>query len=112
MIDFNLKEGEPTINDDVTCLIQQIDILFDTTQGELLGDITYGTDYEYLLYDLKLNEDTIKEQMMNDLLSLDLLGYTPHVDLYFMKGTERDICIVQVDLYKHAQKFTKIYKIS
>lgn len=31
MVDFNLSEGPATISDEVACIKQQIDILFDTT---------------------------------------------------------------------------------
>lgn len=112
MIDFNLNEGAPTINDDIECLIQQINILFDTTPGELMGDIEYGTDYEHLLYDLKLSADSLQSQMMEDLNKLDLRGFIPDVRVYLMKGTERDIALIQVDLRRYSESYQKIYKIS
>ena len=111
MIDFNLKEGDPIINDDIDCLLQQIDILFDTTPGDLLGDIEYGTDYEYLLYYLKLSESRLKSKMEDDLMSLDLLGFTPEVQVFLMQGTERDIALIQVDLYRYSERYSKTYKI-
>lgn len=112
MVDFNLNEGDALISDDIDCLIQQIDILFDTTQGDLLGDITYGTDYAYLLYDLKMSADGLKDRMMTDLNQLDLLGFTPEVNVYLMQGTERDIALIQVDLRRYSEKYTKTYKIT
>lgn len=112
MVDFNLKEGDPVLTDDIECLIQQIDILFDTTQGDLLGDITYGTDYNYLLYDLKMSAEGLKEHILDDLNQLDLLGFTPEVNVYLMQGSERDIALIQVDLRRYSEKYTKTYKIS
>lgn len=112
MVDFNLNEGEPLITDDIDCIIQQIDILFDTTQGDLLGDITYGTDYSYLLYDLKMSAEGLKDHMMSDLNQLDLLGFEPEVSVYLMQGTERDIALIQVDLRRYSEKYTKTYKIT
>lgn len=111
MVDFNLGYGSATINDDVECLIQQINILFDTNPGDLLGDIDYGTDYEYFLYELKLPPDILADRMMEDICSLDLMGYTPEVKVYLMQGTERDIAVIQVDLYKDSKRYTKTYKI-
>lgn len=111
MVDFNLQDGEPTINDDVSCLLQQIDILFDTTPGDLIGDLTYGTDYERFLYDLRLREDVLQQQMMTDICSIDLLGWVPEVQVHLMMGTERDIALIQVDLTKDGDKRTKIYRI-
>ena len=112
MVDFNLNEGDPLITNDIDCIIQQIDILFDTTQGDLLGDITYGTDYAYLLYDLKMSADGLRDHMMNDLNKLDLMGFTPEINVYLMQGTERDIALIQVDLRRYSEKYTKTYKIT
>lgn len=112
MVDFNLNEGEPTINDDVACLIQQIDILFDSTPGDLIGDIEYGTDYEKYLYDLKLSPQSLKEQMLRDLYSLDLLGFTPDVNVYLVQGSERDIAVIDVHLRRNGEDYSKTYKIT
>lgn len=112
MIDFNLNEGEPTINDDVACLIQQIDILFDSNKGDLIGDIEYGTDYERYLYELKLTPEALEEQMLDDLYSLDLLGFTPEVKVYLMQGSERDIAVIDVHLRRNSEDYSKTYKIT
>lgn len=79
MVDFNLNEGPATINNDARLVIQQIDILFGTRFGDLIGEYDYGTDYERFLYELKLDSDTMAEQMKSDLYSLDLLGFQPDV---------------------------------
>lgn len=112
MVDFNLNEGEPTINDDVACLIQQIDILFDSTPGDLIGDLEYGTDYEKFLYDLRLGPEALEEQMLDDLYSLDLLGFSPSVKVYLMQGSERDIAIIDVHLKRNSEEYSKSYKIT
>ena len=111
MIDFNLKPGQPTINDDIDCLRQQIDILFDTTPGDLFGDIEYGTDYEKLLYELKLSADQLSSKMSQDLSKLDLLGFRYHVESRLMQGTERDIALIEVDLQRGGIEDSKIYRI-
>ena len=112
MIDFNLNEGEPAINDDVACLIQQIDILFDSTPGDLIGDIGYGTDYERCLYDFKFNAAALEERMLDDLYSLDLLGFNPTVNVYLMQGSERDIAVIDVHLKRNSEEYSKSYKIT
>lgn len=112
MVDFNLNEGEPTINDDIACLIQQIDILFDSTPGELIGDLEYGTDYEKYLYDLKVTPQTLQEQMLQDLYRLDLMGFSPTVNVYLMQGSERDIAVIDVHLHRNSESYSKTYKIT
>ena len=36
MVDFNLNSGEPVIYDDIDIVLQEIDILFDSTPEEVL----------------------------------------------------------------------------
>lgn len=111
MIDFNLKPGQPTINDDVDYIRQQIDILFDTSPGDLFGDIEYGTDYEKLLYELKLSADQLSSKMSQDLGKLDLMGFNYYVSSRLMQGTQRDIALIEVDLRKGGTEDSKIYRI-
>lgn len=111
MVDFNLKEGPATINSDVECLLQQVDILFDSTPGDLLGDVQYGTEYNKYLYNLKLSPDQLKDAIEQDLYSLDLLGFVPSVQVYLLQGSERDIALIQIDLYKQGESYTRTYTI-
>ena len=45
MIDFNLDYDNVVKYDEVDLILQQVDILFDTSRGEVLGDVSYGTNY-------------------------------------------------------------------
>ena len=111
--DFNLKDSdEYVISRDSDVLGQEIDILFDSTPGDLHGDIEYGTDYEYLLFELKLSTDQLEEKILKDITSLDLRGFTPEVSVAKMQGTERDIVLFSVTLSKNYEKYTKTYKIT
>ena len=111
MVDFNLKPGEATINDDIDCIKQQIDIMFGTSEGDLLGDINYGTDYERYLYDLKLSGYELSQQMIDDLYKLDLMGYSVNVDTKLLQGSEKDIALIQVEMYRGNNRATQIYRI-
>lgn len=112
MVDFNLYEGDDTINSDVDLVMQQIDILFDTKPGDVYGESTFGTYYDKYLYDLKLSPEQLKERMEMDLNSIDLMGFRPSIEVYLMQGTERDIALIQVDLYKNTKTYSKAYKIT
>lgn len=112
MVDFNLNEGEPTINSDLEILVQQIDILFDTKPGDLLGEISFGTDYSKFLYELQVSADVLRDQMLSDLQQLDLMGFIPQVEVYLMQGTQRDIAVIEVQLKRNSINFTKTYKIT
>lgn len=100
------------LTNDIDILRQEIDILFDSTPGDLLGDLDYGTDYQRFLYDLHMSPAQLEQAMMQDLMSLDLRGYTPQVQAYFLQGTQRDIAVIQVDLYKDGiPRYSKTLKI-
>ena len=44
MIDFNLEQGDPTINEEEALILQQLDILLDTYPREVLGSDKFGTN--------------------------------------------------------------------
>lgn len=112
MIDFSIENTSPIIYKDIDLILQQIDMLFDTQPGDVLGDMDYGTQYDRYLYNLKVTNDALKSKIENDLLSIDLLDYKYNVDVYFLNGTEREIAIIDINLYKDNDKYNRTYKIS
>lgn len=111
MQDLNLKAGVPVIESDIDLIWQQVDLLFDTYPGQLQGDLDYGTDYEHYLYELNVSSDDLKYRMMRDLASMDLRGYEPDIDVQLLKGTQRDIAVINVNLRKYGKSYMKSYRI-
>lgn len=112
MQDFNLKEGDPVVDNEEQLIWQQIDILFDTMPGVLHGDQDYGTDYEHFLFELNSSPDDLEYKMTRDLNQLDLFSYDPEVTVNLYKGTQRDIALINVELTTANKKIVKRYKIS
>lgn len=112
MIDFNIDVGKPTKNEDVELLLQQIDILFDTSPTTVLGDETFGTQYDKYLYNLRLSNDNIRHKVLSDLNSLELFNFIPEVTVHLLQGTERDIILIQIILTREEESYQRIYKIS
>jgi len=112
MIDFNLNEGSPVVNKDISLILQQIDILFDTTPKELLDNTDFGTQYDKFLYKLKLSNESIKQQVLSDLYSLELFGFQPDVEVYLLQGTEQDIALIDITLTRNDETYHQIYKIT
>jgi hypothetical protein len=110
MIDFDLID-KPTQNDDISLILQQIDILFDTRPKEVLGSEEFGTNYEKYLFDLNISNEAIKYSILTDLRSLDLFGFEPTVDVYLLQGTEHDIALVDIQLRRDDEYYQQIYKI-
>lgn len=112
MEDFALnKNTTGIISSDIQLVKQQIDILFDTKYGDLMGDVDYGTDYMTNLYDLKLTPSKLSQKMEKDLENLDLMGFAPSVTAYFLDGTYRDIAVIEVTLTKDGYSTTVSYAI-
>ena len=128
MVDFNLEDPESNINKEnnnakdfqlsnkVDILLQSINLLFETSKDELFGNTEYGTNYEVFLYDLKANSDQITNQVYKDIYSLgsDILGnYKVNVNTILLQGTERDIALIEIDLYDPINKenYNKIYRL-
>lgn len=112
MIDFNLDYDESPIKyDEVDLIIQQVDILFDTSRGEVLGDISYGTNYSDFLYNLQISNEDIKYTIERDLSSLELFGYTYDVKVDILMGSENDIILVKISFQNENDYFDKSYKI-
>lgn len=111
MIDFNLDAGSPTKNGDVALILQQIDILFDTTQKDVLGYEDFGTKYDEYLYKLDISQEGLRQTILSDIESLYLFDFTPSVEVHLLQGTERDIALVEIMLVRDGEKYEKVYKI-
>jgi hypothetical protein len=111
MVDFSLDNDAVKYND-IDLILQQIDLLFDTTPREVLGHPNYGTRYDDYLYRLNISPMSIKQQIINDLNSLELFHFTPIVDVHLLRGSERDIILIEITLEREYEKYNRIYKIT
>lgn len=114
MIDFSISNkltDDIVINNDLICVLQQIDILFNTDLDDVLGDPNFGTNYDKYLYTLGVSNESLEYKISNDLLKLNLCGFTPTVTVKIVEGTERDIAIIDITLSKNYEDFNKTYII-
>ena len=111
MQDFNISPGPPAIEEDLSLIKQQLDILFDCTPGDLHGDTSFGTSYEYLLYDLRITAEQLEQRAWDDVCSINLRGYTPTVKAYLLQGSQRDIAIIDIQLKRSDGNYRITYKI-
>jgi hypothetical protein len=111
MVDFSLDKNVAVKNNDIDLILQQIDILFDTTPKEVLGYEEYGSDYENYLYNLNLPAESIEQSIYSDIRTLQLFNFEPKVKVYILKGTENDIILVDITLQRSGEVYNKSYKI-
>ena len=115
MLDFSLSNkltDKPVIDNDLIFVLQQIDLLFNTDINDVLGDSQYGTNYDRYLYTLGVSNYSLEQKIRNDILRLDLQGFTPSVSVHIVEGTQRDIAFVDIVLSGHYKEFTKSYVIN
>lgn len=114
MIDFNLSTDVfdgIILKDDLSCVLQQIDLLFNTEPYDVLGDFNYGTNYDKYLYTLGMSNISLENKILSDIKSLNLCGYTPKVNVTIVEGTVRDIAFIDITLYGDYDEYNKTYMI-
>lgn len=117
MIDINIgnsfvTSSEKTIlNTPLECLIQQVDMLFGTDVDDVLGDEQYGTNYDRYLYTTGMSNTALETKILSDLNRLNLLGFSPSVNVTLLEGTVRDIALIEITFTGDYETFNKIYRI-
>ena len=112
MNDFSLNTSYGSLKDEVLLIIQQLDILCDTNQGDVLGDENFGTQYDKYLHNLKISNEGLRHEVISDLSTLELFGWVPEVEVYLLQGSQQDIALINIKLYKEDKIYEKTYKIA
>lgn len=114
MIDFSVSNkltDDIIVTNDLLCVLQQIDMLFGTIPGEVLGDIDYGTNYDKYLYTLGVSNESLENKILEDLYEIDLCGFKPSVVVKIFEGTQRDIAMIEITLSGDYTNYNKTYVI-
>ena len=112
MIDFNSDTTAPLLESAGDLVLQQIDILFDTKKGEVLGEYGYGTDFEKFLWNLQVSNERISNYVSSVIASsVDTLGFKIDVDTTILYGTADDIILIRINIRKPGYNVERIYKI-
>lgn len=111
--DFSLDEDKKIISSDrFDFILQEISILFDTNPGEVLGDNTFGSNFEEFIWNLKISNTQISEYVKSIIMNQTLTGwyFDIDVDTNILYGTEHDIILVTISIrdpeYDVTQKIT------
>lgn len=114
MIDFSISNkltDKLIINNDLIYVLQQIDLLFDTDIDEVLGDSSFGTNYDKYVYTMGISNLSLETKILSDLQKIDLCGFTPDVTVKIIEGTQRDIAFIDIVLSNEYQEYNKTYVI-
>ena len=113
MIDFCSTPGAVVLDNEVDLIIQQIDILFDTRPGEVLGQYDFGTRFDTYLFNPNIGSHMIESEVTGFINNnVELFGWAVEVTVEFLMGTHHDIMLMQISFSKEADTYTKLYKVS
>lgn len=114
MIDFSLSHkltDDIVVSNDLVCALQQIDLLFNTSIDDVLGDASFGTNYDKYLYTVGISNSALETKILNDLQQLNLCGFEPSVTVNIVEGTYRDIAFINITLTGAYDNYEKTYVI-
>lgn len=106
MLDLALDD-KVFIYNTIDAAIQEIDILFNTTNTELLGYTEYGTDWMQFMWVLNPSLSEMQsyiEQKLNETYFVSQLDYKVNVNLINTSNTNEDAFEVTIDLMDHNTK--------
>lgn len=113
MIDFCDTTDAVILDQEVDLIMQQIEILFDTRNGDVIGEYNYGTRFDTYLFDPNIGNKTIEKEVENYInKNVELFGWKVDVDVEFLMGTQNDIMLLKVTFSKNADSYSKVYKVS
>ena len=111
MIDLSLRNNL-YITDDLDEALQELDILFNTENTELLGDIDVGINMQQYLWTLTPAVDSLKQYLqskLNDLVYLKKFQY--NLDIKHYSDDIGSMYHIIIDIYlENKQKIKKEYK--
>jgi hypothetical protein len=81
-------------------IVNKIEMVLFTNKGDFIGDLSFGCDLEFYLWQTKVSaakiEESIRSQFSIYISELDIIGYSLNVSI--MQGDIRDILIVDIVL--------------
>ena len=99
MLDLSL-DNRIFLNSELDCAIQEMDLILNTTNTELLGDVTYGTELDSFLWTLTPMtselEKYLRDKLTKNTYYLSKLGID--INVQFMQGEYRSVYLVKITL--------------
>lgn len=114
MIDFNISteiSDNIILNNKLQLVLQQIDLLFDTEVNDVLGDTSFGSNYDRYLYTVGISNYALESKILSDIKKLDLMGLNVDVSVSLVEGSIRDIAFIDIKISGDFEDYTKTYMI-
>lgn len=112
MIDYCNNTSNTVLEYEVDLIMQQIEILLDTNEGEVLGGESFGSDYDKFIHELNISNSYIEDYIKSDIESnIELFGWDLQVKVDLLVGEQNDIILVTISFTKDGETYERTYKI-
>lgn len=99
MIDLAI-DGRIFINNILDEALQELDILFNTTNTELIGYPTYGTNFEQFLWQLTPSPNELRKYINTKFSETFYLSQLKNdIDIQILDGEYRNIYYIKINVY-------------
>ena len=112
-------DNRTILTDPLDCAIQELDMLFNTTNTELIGKPEYGTNFEQFLWTLTPTTEALADYVRDKISGTYFLSqYVTNVEVYTEPGDQRDIYYVQIIIHttkddeETLQKTRRVYMLT
>lgn len=96
--DFAL-DNRVLLDNSLDCAIQELDMLFNTTNTELIGNAAFGTNFEQFLWEIAPSTEELEKYIYEKIGKTYFLSqYDVGVSIRTELGTTRDIYYVEISL--------------
>ncbi len=116
VVDISLNGDIPILNKDIECFVQQMCILFDTSEGEVMGFDSFGSDFERFTWDLSVSNTQISAYIRNIINNNIYIAnlFDIDIDTSILYGTYGDIILVTIGIIhkETGDAYSSTYKIS
>ena len=113
MLDLSL-DNRIFLDNELDCALQELDLILNTSNTELLGDPSYGTEMESFLWTLTPMTAELDRYLREKLLtnSYYLKKFDLDISVNFMKGEYRSVYLVSITLTdtSNGQQKTRTYR--
>ena len=98
ILDFSI-DNRIVLTTEFDCALQELDILFNTTNCEVLGNPEYGCNFEQFLWTMTPTTSALQEYIVEKISNTYFLKkFNPTVEVTTEMGVERDIYYVTIRL--------------
>lgn len=96
----NYDENSIIIEDDLLIILQKIELCLFTNKGDFIGNINFGCDIPFYLWETNVSTDFIKRGINEqfDLYIPELKNRLRYINVDILKGNLRDILTIRIGI--------------